>query len=108
MHRQEGGLSLSRGAMTEGWVWPTYLRGEDVFYLGSSNTKGKRAKGTVRGGVAVAADHGGSRESEALLRSDDVDNPLPADSTFTHPPEGSAPRCGGERERGERGDASCR
>mmetsp|Transcript_95484 Transcript_95484/g.139439 ORF Transcript_95484/g.139439 Transcript_95484/m.139439 type:complete len:365 (+) Transcript_95484:1214-2308(+) len=53
------------------------LRSQHVLHLRSSDTKGKRAKGTVRSSVAVAAHYSGAREGEPLLRADDVNDTLP-------------------------------
>lgn len=44
--------------------------------LTGADTKGQGAKGTVCGGMAVAADDGGAGESEALLGANDMDNAL--------------------------------
>src|SRR5204863_8919815 len=52
------------------------LRCKNVFDFAGADAKGQRAKGAVRGGVAVAANNGLARLSDAKLRADDVDNAL--------------------------------
>lgn len=47
-----------------------------MFDLTRTNAKGQRAKGTVRGGMAVTADNGGAGQGEALFGSNDMDNAL--------------------------------
>src|SRR5579872_4080586 len=44
--------------------------------LAGADTEGQRAERSMRGGVAVAADDGRTGEGEALLGSDDMDDPL--------------------------------
>src|SRR5437016_3177236 len=52
------------------------LRCKNVFDFAGADAKGQRAKGAVRGSVAVAANNGLARLSDAELGADDVDNAL--------------------------------
>jgi hypothetical protein len=52
------------------------LCGKDVLNLTSTDTEGESAKGTVGGSVTVTADNSCAGESEALLRTDNVDDTL--------------------------------
>src|SRR6266568_4655684 len=54
------------------------LRGKDVLDLAGADTEGQRAKGAVRGSVAVAADDGLPRLRDAQFRADDVHDALVA------------------------------
>jgi hypothetical protein len=49
---------------------------EHVLHLARANSKGKGAERAMCGGVAVAAHDRGTREREALLGTDNVDNAL--------------------------------
>ena len=44
--------------------------------LRGADTESQRSEGAVRRGVRVAADHGHTRQGRALLRADDVHDPL--------------------------------
>jgi hypothetical protein len=48
----------------------------DVLDLARADAEGHRAEGTVRRGVAVAADDGDARHRETQLRADDVHDAL--------------------------------
>src|SRR3546814_14760849 len=52
------------------------LGSQHVLHLGGADAEGQRAEGAVSGGVAVAADDGHTRQGEALLRADDLDDAL--------------------------------
>ena len=52
------------------------LGGEHMFHFRGTDAEGQRAKGTVRGGVRVAAHHGHTGQRRALLRADDMHNAL--------------------------------
>jgi hypothetical protein len=54
------------------------LGGEDVFDFAGADAEGQRAESAVRGGVAVAADHGHAGLRQAQFRSDDVHDALMA------------------------------
>ena len=47
-----------------------------MLHLGGADAVGERAERAVRAGMAVAADDGGARQREALLRPDDVNDAL--------------------------------
>jgi hypothetical protein len=53
------------------------LRRQHVLNLGRANAERERAERAVRRGVRIAAHDGHAGQSKALLRADDVDNPLP-------------------------------
>jgi hypothetical protein len=53
------------------------LRGKNVFDLRCANAECQSAKCAMSRSMAVAADYGRARESEALLRANDMDNALP-------------------------------
>ncbi|MNT58902.1 hypothetical protein D3C72_1963690 [compost metagenome] len=44
--------------------------------LGRADAESQRPDGAMGGGVAVAADDGGARQGQSLLRPDDVDDAL--------------------------------
>src|SRR6202030_858569 len=52
------------------------LRGQHIFHLTGSDTEGQSAESAVRGGVAIAADHGHAGLRQALLRTDYVHDAL--------------------------------
>ena len=52
------------------------LGGKDVFDFRRADAEGQRSEGSVRGGVAVAADDGQAGLGRAELRTDDVDDAL--------------------------------
>ena len=53
------------------------LRRQHVLDFARADAEGQRAEGAVGRGVAVAADDRHSRQRQSLLRTDDVDDPLP-------------------------------
>ena len=52
------------------------LGGQHMLDLGRADAMRQRAEGAMRGGVAVAADHGHARQGPALFGADDVDDAL--------------------------------
>ena len=75
--RHAGGkLTLDLDQHVLGLFLDQRLRREDMFDLGCSDTVGQGAEGTVRGGMAVAANDGHARLGPALLGSNDVDDTL--------------------------------
>ena len=53
------------------------LRGQHVLHFAGADAEGQRAERAVRGGVAVAADHGHAGLRESQFRADHVDDALP-------------------------------
>ena len=60
------------------------LTGKDHFDLAGANTKGNGSKGTVGGGVAIAADDGHAGLGDSELRSDDVHDAMPFVAQTVH------------------------
>ena len=73
-----GQVAVDDDAHVLGFGLDQRLRRQHMLDFRRADAVGERAKRAMRRGVAVAAHDGRSRQGEALLRPDDVDDALPA------------------------------
>src|SRR5207302_1434455 len=71
-----GALSIYENVQRPGARLHETLRGENVLDFAGANAERQRAEGTVRGGVAVAANNGLAGLRDAQFRADDVNDAL--------------------------------